>query len=186
MELIDVLNERGEYTGKIEERKKVHEDGLWHIHVGVWIMNEIGELLFQQRSMQKKVDPGKWTRTGGHVDSGETPLEAIQRETYEEIGIKIPLEKFKFLDISKEEKYIPNTKIINRQFTYSYFVYGNYKLEDCKMQQEEVSGLKYISIEEMERAYKNKDTNYTFINWKNINEKIGMLKEMRKNLQKCD
>ena len=54
------------------------------------------------------------------------------------------------------------------------------------MQQEEVSGLKYISIEEMERAYKNKDTNYTFINWKNINEKIGMLKEMRKNLQKCD
>ena len=70
MELLDVLDENGNYTGQVEERKVIHEKGLWHIHVGVWIMNKKGELLFQQRSMQKKINPGKWTRTGGHVDSG--------------------------------------------------------------------------------------------------------------------
>ena len=81
MELIDVLDENGNYTGKVEERENVHNNGLWHIHVGVWIMNQKGELLFQQRSKNKKVNPNKWTRTGGHVDSGETPLKAVQRET---------------------------------------------------------------------------------------------------------
>ena len=49
MELIDVLDENGIYIGKVEERENVHNNGLWHIHVGVWIMNQKGELLFQQR-----------------------------------------------------------------------------------------------------------------------------------------
>ena len=183
MELLDVLDENGNYTGQIEERKVIHEKGLWHIHVGVWIMNKKGELLFQQRSMQKKVNPGKWTRTGGHVDSGETPLDAVQRETYEEIGVKIPLQDFRLLDISKEETYIPDTKILNRHHIYSYFAYVDYKLEDYTMQPDEVSDLKYITIEEMEEAYKHKDNNYTFINWKDINKKIEKLKEMRNALK---
>ena len=40
MEFLDILNENGEYAGKIEERKAVHNNGLWHVHVGVWIMNK--------------------------------------------------------------------------------------------------------------------------------------------------
>ena len=83
-EMIDEYNARKEKIG-IVDKAVAHEKGLWHIHVGVWIMNKKGELLFQQRSMQKKINPGKWTRTGGHVDSGETPLQAVQRETYEEM-----------------------------------------------------------------------------------------------------
>lgn len=81
MELLDVLDENANKTGKVEERRVVHEKGLWHAHVGVWLMNEKGELLFQQRASTKKSGPNKWTRTGGHVDSGETPLQAVQRET---------------------------------------------------------------------------------------------------------
>ena len=119
MEWLDVLDENGNYTGKSEERQVVHNDGLWHIHVGVWIMNKKGELLFQKRSMEKKVNPGKWSRTGGHVDSGETPLEAIQRETYEEIGVKIPTDKFKLLSIRKEEVYLTNYKVIKETNKYS-------------------------------------------------------------------
>ena len=29
MELLDVLDENGNYTGKVEERKNVHDNGLW-------------------------------------------------------------------------------------------------------------------------------------------------------------
>lgn len=179
MELLDILDENGNYTGKVEERKVVHDNGLWHIHVGVWIMNKKGELLFQQRSMKKKVNPGKWTRTGGHVDSGETPLNAVQRETFEEIGVKIPLDKFELLSINKEEIYIPDYQIINRHFTYSYFAMVNYKIEEYTMQEEEVSDLKYITIEEMEEAYKNKDNNYTFIRWDGIENILKELKRYR-------
>ena len=183
MELLDVLDENGNYTGKSEERQAVHNDGLWHIHVGVWIMNKKGELLFQKRSMKKKVNPGKWTRTGGHVDSGETPLKAIQRETYEEIGVEIPIDDFKLLSIKKEEVYLKDYKVTNRHFIYSYFALVNYKIEDYTMQEEEVSDLKYITIEEMEEAYKNKDNSYTFVRWDNIEELIKELKELRKNIE---
>ena len=183
MELLDVLDENGNYTGRAEERQIVHSDGLWHIHVGVWIMNKKGELLFQKRSMEKKVNPGKWSRTGGHVDSGETPLEAIQRETYEEIGVKIPTDKFKLLSIRKEEVYLTNYKVINRHFIYSYFALVDYKIEDYSMQEEEISDLKYMTIEEMEEAYKNMDDSYTFVRWNNIEKLIEELKELRKNIK---
>ena len=182
MDLLDVLDENGKSTGNAEERKIVHDNGLWHIHVGVWIMNKNGELLFQKRSKQKKINSGKWTRTGGHVDSGETPLQAIQRETNEEIGVKIPIEKFELLSISKEEVYLTDYKITNRHFIYSYFAPVSYKIEDYTIQKEEVSDLKYITIEEMEKAYKNKDESYTFIKWKNIEKVIKELKRLREKI----
>ena len=133
--------------------------------------------------MEKKVNPGKWSRTGGHVDSGETPLEAIQRETYEEIGVKIPTDKFKLLSIRKEEVYLTNYKVINRHFIYSYFALVDYKIEDYSMQEEEISDLKYMTIEEMEEAYKNMDDSYTFVRWNNIEKLIEELKELRKNIK---
>ena len=89
-----MLDENGKVTGRVEDRKTIHEQGLWHTHVGVWIMNKNGELLFQKRAATKQSNPNMWSRTGGHADSGETPLQAIQRETAEEIGVEIPLEKF--------------------------------------------------------------------------------------------
>ena len=39
--------------------------------------------------MHKKIQPGKWdTAVGGHVDVGENIEKALEREAFEEIGIK--------------------------------------------------------------------------------------------------
>ena len=51
--------------------------------------NEKGELLIQKRSEKKFRSPGKWAKTGGQVDSGESPKEAIIREIKEELGVEI-------------------------------------------------------------------------------------------------
>lgn len=185
MELLDVLDEQGNLTGKAEERKVVHEEGLWHIHVGVWIMNKEGKLLFQKRSENKKINPNKWTRTGGHVDSGETPLMGIQRETAEEVGVTIPNESFQLISIDKNEVYLPENKRYNRHFVYSYFTLVNYKIEDYTMQKEEVSDLKYISIEEMEEAKNMNDESYTFVKWdkEKFDKIILMLKQKRESIR---
>ncbi len=183
MELLDVLDEQGNKIG-VEERKIVHEKGLWHIHVGVWIMNQNGELLLQQRSGAKKVNPYKWTRTGGHVDSGEIPIDGIQREVEEEIGVKISKDDFEPMGIEKIEKVNSNQNIINRNYVYSYFAFVKYKLEDYKIQEEEVCNLKYMSIEEIEEAMENQDENYTFLFWKTekFKKTISFLKSKRKSL----
>lgn len=165
MELIDVLDENAKPTGRVEDRKTIHEQGLWHLHVGVWIMNKNGDILFQKRAETKHSNPNIWSRTGGHVDSGETPLQAIQRETAEEIGVEIPLEKFELIDINKFEKSDAKKQTTVRDFTYSYVSIVDYKLDDYTMQKEEVSDLKYISIEEMKKARNIKDESYNFTKW---------------------
>ena len=182
MELLDILDENGAYTGKVEERKVIHKKGLWHTHVGVWIMNEKGEFLLQKRSPLKDTNPNKWARTGGHVDAGEKPISAIQRETMEEIGVKIPIEKFELINIDKDEIFSQDKKICNRQFTYNYFAFVNYEIEDYTIQKEEVSGLKYVTLEEMKKAKYNSDMNYTFADWNNFDKVIAMLEERRKKL----
>ena len=184
MELLDVLDESGKPTGKVEERKIVHEKGFWHYHVGVWIMNQKGELLFQQRSGNKEVNPYKWTRTGGHVEARETPIEGIQREVKEEIGVDIHKEDFELINIEKAIKTIPSTNQTTRNFIYHYFAKVNYKIEDYIMQKEEVNDLKYITIEEMEEARKQKDERYTFSKWEEekFKEIVNCLKKRREEI----
>lgn len=48
-ELFDVLNEKGEYIGKVETRKKCHKEGLWHKAVYIFIINSKGQVLLQRR-----------------------------------------------------------------------------------------------------------------------------------------
>ncbi|RJQ19304.1 MAG: NUDIX domain-containing protein [Nitrospiraceae bacterium] len=88
-ELLEVVNEKGEVINTLP-RSVIHGDpSLMHRVVHVLVFNENGELLLQKRSMNKDVAPGKWdTSVGGHVDHGETIVQAVTRETGEELGIK--------------------------------------------------------------------------------------------------
>ena len=53
-----------------------------HIH----IMDRFSRIYLQKRSMRKDIQPGKWdTAVGGHVSYGESILEAVYREAYEEL-----------------------------------------------------------------------------------------------------
>ena len=175
MEILDVVDENNNLTGKTEARKVVHQEGLWHRHVGAWIMNEKGELLLQKRAATKKRNANKWSRTGGHVDTEETPIHAVQRETKEEIGVDIPTDKWELLSIEKYNKKDDN----NHHFTYNFFTKVNYKIEEYKIDEEEVSDVKYFTIEEMQKIKENGDTNYTFTNWDNFDEIMEILKKKR-------
>ncbi len=53
-----------------------------HIH----IIDRYSRIYLQKRSMKKDIQPGKWdTAVGGHVSYGETLMEAVYREAYEEL-----------------------------------------------------------------------------------------------------
>lgn len=72
--------------------RSVCHDGkskLLHPVVHMHLFNDRGELFLQKRAMTKDLLPGYWdTSVGGHMSPGETPDEALKRETMEEIGIK--------------------------------------------------------------------------------------------------
>ena len=89
-EYIDILNENGELTGEIRTKREVHELGLWHRAVHIWILNPKGELLLQQRAEQKENYGGYWDiSAAGHVSAEETSIESALREIEEELGVEI-------------------------------------------------------------------------------------------------
>lgn len=91
--MIEVIDAKGNVV-RVAPRNEVHGNpGLMHRVVHVLVFNADGGLLLQKRSMDKDVAPGKWdTSVGGHVDPGETLIEAALREMNEELGIKAELE----------------------------------------------------------------------------------------------
>ena len=177
MELIDIVDENNQLTGQVEERWTAYEKGLWRRTVSCWIMNAKGEVLLQKRTANKRRNPNKWAKTGGQVASGESVEEAIFREVKEELGIEIPKEQIKVIDIYKSDDK-------NKRFGYNFIFVVNYKTEDYILQKEEVAEVKYLTIEDMELAKKNNDTNYTFCNWneEDFYREMNSLKNKRKEI----
>lgn len=175
MELIDIVDEKNNLTGLRENRMIIHEKNLWHRHVSCWIMNEKGEVLLQKRAKSKKKNPNKWSKTGGHVNSNEKAEDAIIREIKEEIGIDIDKKKLELINIykSKNEN--------DRYFGYNYFIYVNYPVEQYTLQKSEVSKIKYMTIEKIEKIKKRNDDKYTFTKWDedDFYKNIELLKEKR-------
>lgn len=160
MELLDVVDEKNCLTGKVEDKEIIHKKGLWHREVAAWIMNDKGEILIQKRAKTKKQNPNKWGLAAGHIDAGENIEDGMHREILEEIGVDI--QNFSKIKFVKEHEEHSNSNTVNNYFSYIFFAKVSYKLEDYKIQKEELSELKYITIEELEIIIKNKDDNYTF------------------------
>ena len=101
-EFLDILNDDGTPTGKIEKRSIVHKNKLFHNEVALWIIDkENKRVLLQKRSPLKKQNPNKLALCAGHVVSGETIEEALKKEAKEEINIDITNYDVKKLKIIK-------------------------------------------------------------------------------------
>lgn len=140
-------------------------------------MNYKGQVLLQQRSLEKKKNPGKWSKTGGHVDAGETCEEAIRREVYEEIGLKVNNNEVENIEIFKSAN--PD----EHYFSYGYIFFTGLNEEEFKLQKEEVNEVRYYNIEEIRNC---NDKDYTFCNWDKDGfvRQINLLKKYREEIIK--
>lgn len=67
------------------------------------LFDTAGRFLFQQRdNIAGITEPGKIGLFGGHREGNETFLECIAREVSEEIGIRLPLERFQPLTVYED------------------------------------------------------------------------------------
>ena len=78
---------------------EAHEKAALHRAFSVFIMNDAGETLLQQRAASKYHSPLLWTNTCcSHQRVGETNIEAGRRRLSEEMGFEVPLrELFSFI-----------------------------------------------------------------------------------------
>jgi isopentenyldiphosphate isomerase len=87
-EIFPIVDENGEVIGSATRGECHSGSKLLHPVVHLHVFNTKGEIYLQRRPDWKDIQPGKWdTAVGGHIDYGETPDEALNREVREELGI---------------------------------------------------------------------------------------------------
>ena len=80
-------NELGEM-----QKMEAHYKGILHRAFSIFIFNTKGELLLQQRALNKYHSGGKWTNTCcSHPRIGETTQNAANRRLREEMGMELSL-----------------------------------------------------------------------------------------------
>ncbi len=139
MELLDVYNDKGERTGKVVERGmdiSLFPKGE-HIAVAIiFIENSKGEFLIQKTSIDKG---GKYSSTGGHVDHNEEPIDSIQREVKEELGI----------DVSSDTIVDLGYLLFDFPIRFVFYLKKDIPIEDIVLQEEEVESISYMSREKI-------------------------------------
>ena len=153
-EYFDVLNERGHYLNIKETREKCHKEGLWHKAVAIFVINSKEEVLLQKRSPNKKMWPNMWDVTaGGHVLAGEFGFQAVIRELKEELGIELNKNDITFIGsaISSNIK----GDMTDNHFNEYYIVKKDINESTLKLQEDEVTEVKWVSKDEIIKRIKN-------------------------------
>lgn len=139
MEKVDIYNKRRESMNYFKERGKM-EEGEYSLSVHVWILN--GENIWiQKRSADKKIFPNLWEQSGGGVISGETSLNAVKRETQEELGIPLRDDEITYIGSYTRVKDIVDIWMVQNKISH----------KNIKMQREEVSTIKSVTFEEFDK-----------------------------------
>ena len=123
----------------ILERGQPIPSGLNKLSVHIWIVNDAGEYLLQQRVDTAKKFPNMWGQTGGGVIAGESSWDACVRETVEELGFKPVAEKSVLIGTIKR----------SLDFVDIWLVHSNVKISELKPQVNEVQAVKWAKLAEI-------------------------------------
>ena len=155
-ELIDVLDKDGNKTGIIKKKSDIKKDGDYHRAIAVLVINNNNEILMQKRSSRKRIYPNLWSIfVKGHVQSGETSIDACIRELSEEVGININSNELSYLYTIFEE--VIDKDYIERIFYDTYILRKDFNLTDITIQKEELSDIKLLNSNEVISLIKNND-----------------------------
>jgi isopentenyl-diphosphate Delta-isomerase len=151
MDMIDVLDSNGDPTGEVLSRKEVHRLGKLHRAVHLYLFNKENKLLLQRRSASADHYPSMFSiSVTGHVDAGESSLEAVKRELKEELGLNSNNEDFKLLFSSRREAELGPT-YMDRQINDVYACWLDFDVQNIAFDRTDVSEVKCISLSNFEK-----------------------------------
>lgn len=92
LEELILVNPDDEEVGTMNKLDCHQGNGVLHRAFSIFIFNEQGDTLLQQRSRQKMLWPGYWSNACcSHPRTGESAEEAAQRRLQEELGLSVEL-----------------------------------------------------------------------------------------------
>ncbi|MDE1768502.1 MAG: isopentenyl-diphosphate Delta-isomerase [Candidatus Micrarchaeota archaeon] len=130
----------------LEEKLKAHQNGgKLHRAISIFIFNNKGETMLQQRAAAKYHGGGLWSNTVcSHPRKGEDTLQAAHRRLKEEMGFDCEMkETFAF-------EYEADMGNGLTEHEYDHVLFGRYEKEP-KPNPEEVQAWKWVSLQELKQ-----------------------------------
>ena len=153
-EMVVLVDERDNEMGTME-KMEAHEKGLLHRAFSVFVMNSSGETMMQKRADHKYHSGGLWTNTCcSHPRQGEGIEEAVHRRLMEEMGFDCEVRKmFDFIYRADLDQ-----GLTEHEFDHLFIGYFD---GTPKINPDEVSEWKWMSIEEIQKDLVAHPENYT-------------------------
>lgn len=153
-EKVILVNQNDEPIG-LMPKMEAHEKALLHRAFSVFILNDKGEIMLQQRAADKYHSPLLWTNTCcSHQRDGETNIEAGKRRLQEEMGFSVELkELFSFIYKAPFDNGLTEHEL-------DHVMIGFYD-DDPKINLEEVENWKWMLPEAIKKDMANNPEDYT-------------------------
>lgn len=153
-EQVILVNELDEQVG-LMPKMEAHEKALLHRAFSVFVFNEKGALLLQQRAANKYHSPLLWANTCcSHQRDEETSIGAGERRLQEEMGFDCELkEVFTFIYKAPFDNGLTEHEL-------DHVMIGTYN-KDPEINKEEVASFKWMTVEEVKIDMKNQPEIYT-------------------------
>jgi 8-oxo-dGTP diphosphatase len=125
--------------------------------VGAIIVDDEGRAFVHRRADDRELFPGCWDIPGGHVEVGETPLEALAREVYEETDWRV---KRIIADLG-ECVWTGNDGIDRREIDYLVEVDGD--LSAPRLENQKHVGYAWVGLDDLDRLMENRTSEQTLL-----------------------
>lgn len=149
-----LVNERDEPIGTME-KIEAHRKAVLHRAFSVFIFNGKGEMLLQQRALNKYHSAGLWTNACcSHPAPGEDTAAAAHRRLGEELGFNTGLKKI--FDFTYQTAF--DNGLIEHEFDH---VFAGVYEQRITPNAEEVKDICYKSLEDIQQSLQTHPQKYT-------------------------
>lgn len=131
MEWNDIYDKHRNLTGRVHKRGTYWRWGEYGLVVCVWVYDGQGHVLLTRRAPGKSY-AGTWENSGGAAKAGETSLQAIARELFEETGIRAEESEFEFLCSDRDKNAFFDFYCLKRQIPLEHIVLLPGETDDVK------------------------------------------------------
>ena len=145
MEWNDIYDKDRNLTGRVHRRGTPWRSGEYGLVVCVWVYDDEGHLLLTRRAPEKTF-AGTWENSGGAAKAGETSLQAIRRELFEETGIQSEESEFQLISSDTDK---------NAHYDF-YCVHKNVPVSEIVLLPGETDDVKWVTFDQIHEMIREK------------------------------
>ena len=153
-ELVILVDKNDTQIG-LMPKMEAHEKGILHRAFSVFVLNDDGALMLQQRALHKYQSPGLWTNTCcSHQRDGESNIQAGTRRLQEEMGF--------VTDLTHATSFIYKAPFDNglTEHEFDHVMIGKYEAPP-NVNKEEVEAYKWMQLADVKKDIEENPSIYT-------------------------